>query len=243
MSDSEEDWAPPTEAQMKVIQAKRERSDKISKLMGDYLLKGYKMLATSCPVCLTVELQDRTGTKFCVACTEVDCHETSKDDPALSSQAAERVVEEEAFISRSNADTGTHSAHSTPVTSHPVSLTPVSTHSSLPSLSSLAPLPTHPAPAPAPQISLLTQGAGARPRVGAAAANVPVKLPETEENERDLLTRSLRAVTTTLEQATRELEAGDRDTERRTQTVILVREAANTLLTLKQLISQCSSPN
>ncbi len=226
---------------MKVIQAKRERSDKISKLMGDYLLKGYKMLATSCPVCLTVELQDRTGTKFCVACTEVDCHETSKDDPALSSQAAERVVEEEAFISRSNADTGTHSAHSTPVPSHPVSLTPVSTHSSLPSLSSLAPLPTH--PAPAPQISLLTQGAGARPRVGAAAANVPVKLPETEENERDLLTRSLRAVTTTLEQATRELEAGDRDTERRTHTVILVREAANTVHTLKQLISQCSSPN
>mgnify|MGYP007045446243 CR=1 FL=1 len=36
------------------------------------------------------------------------------------------------------------------------------------------------------------------------------------------------------------LEAGDRDTERRTQTVILVREAANTLLTLKQLISQYS---
>ena len=241
MSDSEEDWAPPTEAQMKVIQAKRERSDKISKLMGDYLLKGYKMLATSCPVCLTVELQDRAGTKFCVACTEVDCHETSKDDPALSSQAAERVVEEEAFISRSNAETGTHTAHNTPVTFHSVSQTPVSTHSSLPSLSSLAPLPTH--PAPAPQISLLTQGAGARPRVGAAAANVSVKLPVTEENERDLLTRSLRAVTTTLEQATRELEAGDRDTERRTQTVILVREAANTLLTLKQLISQCSSLN
>ena len=245
MSDSEEDWAPPTEAQMKVIQAKRERSDKISKLMGDYLLKGYKMLATSCPVCLTVELQDRAGTKFCVACTEVDCHETSKDDPALSSQAAERVVEEEAFISRSNAETGTHTAHNTPVTFHSVSQTPVSSHSSLPSFSSLAPLPTHPAPAPAPapQISLLTQGAGARPRVGAAAANVSVKLPVTEENERDLLTRSLRAVTTTLEQATRELEAGDRDTERRTQTVILVREAANTLLTLKQLISQCSSLN
>ena len=68
MSDSEEDWTPPSEAQMKVIQAKRERSDKISKLMGDYLLKGYKMLATSCNVCCTVELQDRAGLKFCVAC-------------------------------------------------------------------------------------------------------------------------------------------------------------------------------
>ena len=61
MTDSEDEWAPPTEAQMKVIQAKRERSDKISKLMGDYLLKGYKMLATSCPICFTVELQDRWG--------------------------------------------------------------------------------------------------------------------------------------------------------------------------------------
>lgn len=45
------DWTPPTEAEMKVIQAKKERSDKISKLMGDYLLKGYRMLATTCTHC------------------------------------------------------------------------------------------------------------------------------------------------------------------------------------------------
>ena len=236
MSDSEDDWAPPTEAQMKVIQAKRERSDKISKLMGDYLLKGYKMLATSCPVCLTVELQDRAGTKFCVACTEVDCHETSKDDPALSRHAAERVVEEEAFISRSSTETGTQSTSTLQVT---VSQLPVTTHSSLPPLSSLAPLPT----APAPQSSLLSQGAGARPRVSAAAACAPVRLPVTDDNDRDLLTRALRAVTATLEQATRQLEAGAGDTERRIQTVILVREATNTLLTLRHSISQCSSPN
>ena len=243
MSDSEEDWAPPTEAQMKVIQAKRERSDKISKLMGDYLLKGYKMLATSCPVCLTVELQDRAGVKFCVACTEVDCHETSKDDPALSRHAAERVVEEEAFISRNSTETETATtAHMTPVTSQP-SKPSVSTHSALPPLSSLAPLPTPPAAiSPAPPSSHFTQGAGARPRVS-VAASVPASLPVTEESERDLLTRSLRAVTHTLEQATRELEAGVRDTERRTQTVILVRETANALLTLKQIISQCSSPS
>ena len=78
MSDSEDDWTPPTEAEMKVLQAKRERSDKISKLMGDYLLKGYKMLATSCPICSTIELADRAGAVYCVACMEVDCHETSK---------------------------------------------------------------------------------------------------------------------------------------------------------------------
>ena len=67
MSDSEDEWTPPSEAQLKVIQAKRERSDKISKLMGDYLLKGYKMLATSCTICFTVELQDRSGISCCTS--------------------------------------------------------------------------------------------------------------------------------------------------------------------------------
>ena len=39
--DSNEDfsWTPPTEAEMKVIQARRDRSDRISKIMGSYLLK------------------------------------------------------------------------------------------------------------------------------------------------------------------------------------------------------------
>lgn len=36
---------------MKVIQARRERQDKISKLMGEYLLKGYKMLGECCDLC------------------------------------------------------------------------------------------------------------------------------------------------------------------------------------------------
>jgi len=104
MSDYEDDdWKPPSEAELKVIAAKRERSDKISKRMGDYLLKGYKMLATSCRVCSTIELQDRQGQKYCVACQEIDCHETSKDDPVLSDEAAGRVIAESAFASSSSA--------------------------------------------------------------------------------------------------------------------------------------------
>jgi len=99
MSEDEE-WTPPTEAEMKVLQAKRERSDKISKLMGDYLLKGYKMLATTCPICSSIELQDRNGAKYCVACQEVDCHETSKDNPAINQRAASRGIAEEAFSSQ-----------------------------------------------------------------------------------------------------------------------------------------------
>ncbi|KAI2560969.1 zinc ribbon domain containing 2 [Homo sapiens] len=37
-------WEPPTEAETKVLQARRERQDRISRLMGDYLLRGYRML-------------------------------------------------------------------------------------------------------------------------------------------------------------------------------------------------------
>jgi len=96
----DEEWTPPTEAQMKVLAAKRERSDKISKLMGDYMLKGYRMLATTCAHCMCVQLQDRHGVNYCVACQEVDCHETSKDNPALSSRAASGVRAEEAFITQ-----------------------------------------------------------------------------------------------------------------------------------------------
>ena len=76
------------------------------------LFQGYRMLATLCPICECVELQDRQGAKYCVACQEVivtfaclgsfvtsqryflyqvDCHETSKDNPALSQQAASGV--------------------------------------------------------------------------------------------------------------------------------------------------------
>ena len=92
-------------------------------LEGDlnFFSQGYRMLATLCPICECVELQDRQGAKYCVACQEVivtfdplllclgsfvssqqvdsdryflyqvDCHETSKDNPALSQQAASGV--------------------------------------------------------------------------------------------------------------------------------------------------------
>ena len=44
-------WTPPSEAERKVMEARRERQNKISKLLGEYLLKGYKMLGTTCPHC------------------------------------------------------------------------------------------------------------------------------------------------------------------------------------------------
>ncbi|KAK7459691.1 hypothetical protein BaRGS_00038963 [Batillaria attramentaria] len=63
------EWEPPSEAQMKLVQARRERSDRVAKLMGDYLLKGYKMLGITCPSCDTILLQDRQGANYCIAFT------------------------------------------------------------------------------------------------------------------------------------------------------------------------------
>ena len=51
MTDDDYEWQPPSEAEMKILQARRERSDRISKLMGDYMLKGYKMLGICCQEC------------------------------------------------------------------------------------------------------------------------------------------------------------------------------------------------
>ncbi|XP_002730711.1 protein ZNRD2-like isoform X2 [Saccoglossus kowalevskii] len=80
-------WEPPTESEMKIIRAKRERSDKISSLMGSYMLKGYKMLGTSCELCGTILLRDKQQNDYCVACNELDT-EHAKDNPVLSSEAA-----------------------------------------------------------------------------------------------------------------------------------------------------------
>ena len=233
MSDSEEDWTPPSEAQMKVIQAKRERSDKISKLMGDYLLKGYKMLATSCSVCYTVELQDRSGLKFCVACQEVDSHENSKDDPALSREAAERVVEEQQYTSGHDTGGGHDSGgqysghHDTSVlrSAQQCTQTPLITRSQS-NLSSLSITPgaSH----------NIAPATGARPRSSAPAVSEQVR--SDHDHGSQLIRQSVAGVTAVLEQANRDLETCV-NTEKMTQLVILVREAATTLVTLRQHLS------
>ncbi|XP_065114165.1 protein ZNRD2 [Paramisgurnus dabryanus] len=91
--DEDFEWEPPSEAEMKVIQARRERQDKISKLMGDYLLKGYKMLGECCELCGTILMQDKQKKNYCVACQELDS-DVDKDNPALNAQAALSQVRE-----------------------------------------------------------------------------------------------------------------------------------------------------
>ncbi|XP_031424848.1 protein ZNRD2 isoform X2 [Clupea harengus] len=91
--DDDFEWEPPSEAEMKVLEAQRERQDKISKLMGSYLLKGYKMLGDCCQHCATILLEDRQKNLYCVACQELDS-DVDKDDPALNAQAALSQVRE-----------------------------------------------------------------------------------------------------------------------------------------------------
>ncbi|XP_077447665.1 protein ZNRD2 [Stigmatopora argus] len=104
LNGEEEDfeWEPPTEAEMKVIQARRERQDQISKVMGNYLLKGYKMLGECCDVCGTILLQDRAHKNYCVSCQELDS-DVDKDNPALNAQAALSQVRERQLAAQSPA--------------------------------------------------------------------------------------------------------------------------------------------
>ncbi|XP_064359339.1 protein ZNRD2 [Dromaius novaehollandiae] len=84
---SEPGWEPPPEAERKVLAARRERQERISHAMGEYLLRGYRMLGECCPDCGTILLQDKQRQLYCVACQELDS-DADKDDPALSAQAA-----------------------------------------------------------------------------------------------------------------------------------------------------------
>ncbi|KAK0145409.1 Sjoegren syndrome/scleroderma autoantigen 1 [Merluccius polli] len=97
--DEDFEWEPPTAAEMKVIQARRERQDKISKIMGDYLLKGYKMLGECCDICGTILLQDKQQKNYCVSCQELDS-DIDKDNPALNAQAALSQVRERQLSSQ-----------------------------------------------------------------------------------------------------------------------------------------------
>ncbi|XP_028322952.1 protein ZNRD2 isoform X1 [Gouania willdenowi] len=125
-SKNEEDfqWEPPSEAEMKVIQARRERQDKISKLMGDYLLKGYKMLGDCCDVCGTILLQDRQQKNYCVSCQELDS-DVDKDNPALNAQAALSQVRERQLAAQAPLQTPANELNVTPSSSSSIQAGPL----------------------------------------------------------------------------------------------------------------------
>lgn len=241
MSEDEE-WTPPSEAEMKVLQAKRERSDKISKLMGDYLLKGYRMLATSCPQCYNIELQDRSGNLYCVACQEVDCHETSKDNPAISQRAASRGIAEEAFATQ-RSPSNQNIADNLPATgAQPFS-----------NASASAAISINPDIIPRGQPETL----GARTRtplqhsplvtpVLGASSSFNINLNNTggqqsggSQNFSTMLSASLVQVLDKLDWANAQLSS-TQTPDRATELVILVRECAETAHKLKQILAQAN---
>jgi uncharacterized Zn finger protein (UPF0148 family) len=66
-----EGWLTATEAESKEWEEQRKLRDKISAEMGQYLLKGYKMLDKTCKVCYTILLQSKKGQNFCILCEEI----------------------------------------------------------------------------------------------------------------------------------------------------------------------------
>ncbi|GAB5578088.1 protein ZNRD2 [Prionailurus iriomotensis] len=107
-------WEPPSEAETKVLQARRERQDRISRLMGDYLLRGYRMLGETCADCGTILLQDKQRKIYCVACQELDS-DVDKDNPALNAQAALSQAREHQLASASELPLGSRPAPQPPV--------------------------------------------------------------------------------------------------------------------------------
>lgn len=101
LQEDNDTWAPPSESDMKILRARRERQDKISRMMGDYLLKGYRMLGESCETCGTILLQDRQKKLLCISCQELDS-DTEKDNPVLNPQAALSQVREHQLSLQTN---------------------------------------------------------------------------------------------------------------------------------------------
>lgn len=230
LNGDEEDfeWEPPTEAEMKVIQARRERQDKISKLMGDYLLKGYKMLGECCDACGTILLQDRQQKNYCVSCQELDS-DVDKDNPALNAQAALSQVRERQLAAQSPAPSQapelnggpgssiSHSSGSVP------QARPEHCEGAAAGGRALLPppaVPTPPAPAAAAATTVL---APARPPVCPQTAALRPVLQEAEE-----------AVLTKLRWATTQLQSSA-SLEASIQLCSLIASCANSLRSLKEL--------
>ncbi|KAM4546272.1 protein ZNRD2 [Fundulus diaphanus] len=226
LNGDEEDfqWEPPTEAEMKVIQARRERQDKISKLMGDYLLKGYRMLGDTCEVCGTVLLQDRQQKNYCVSCQELDS-DIDKDNPALNPQAALSQVREWQLAAQSPAVTRVPELNGGQSTSSQAGVTvpqPRPEHCEGAAAGGRAALPP-PAVASPPPPASATAAAPIRPPV---CPQTSTRLPVLEEAEEAVLTK-LRWATAQLESSA-SLEAS-------IQLCSLISSCANSLRSLREL--------
>ncbi|XP_044077873.1 protein ZNRD2 [Siniperca chuatsi] len=215
------EWEPPTEAEMKVIQARRERQDKISKLMGDYLLKGYRMLGECCDVCGTILLQDKQQKNYCVSCQELDS-DVDKDNPALNAQAALSQVRERQLAAQSTAPSQAPELNGGASSSQASVSVPRPEHCEGAAAGGRAALPPPAVPSPSTPAST-TAVAPARPPVCPQSAALQPVLQEAEE-----------AVLTKLRWATTQLQSSA-SLESSIQLCSLIASCASSLRSLKEL--------
>jgi len=83
-------WRTPSESELEESKKRRQRSDEVSRIMSEYLLKGYRMLATYCPLCMGILMEDKQGRQFCIACDEVD-------KPSTTTAASDQTHQLEPF--------------------------------------------------------------------------------------------------------------------------------------------------
>lgn len=118
---------PNNATDLKIDRAKQERSNQISHLMGEHMLRGYRMLDRLCNRCDTILLLDRSGVDYCVYCNEISSV-ASKDDPVTNDRAANSGYEQ-VNRTRSTTSTATITSRYTPKATKVSSI--ISTTSSL----------------------------------------------------------------------------------------------------------------
>ncbi|XP_054152931.1 protein ZNRD2-like [Oppia nitens] len=65
--------------------------DKITKIMGSYLLKGYTLLDNHCPKCQTPLMKTKTSTEYCIYCNEINVQSVDNQMPNSSSSNGSNV--------------------------------------------------------------------------------------------------------------------------------------------------------
>ncbi|XP_018020125.1 protein ZNRD2-like [Hyalella azteca] len=99
----------------KQIKDEKSRTDIVSHEMGQLLLKGYKMLATTCHLCDCILMEDRAGVQLCIGCN-LDNSNTVKG-PAQQNKDPESIVVTFKPKKKSSAPKASHSS-SAPRNSH-----------------------------------------------------------------------------------------------------------------------------
>ncbi|XP_041864977.1 protein ZNRD2 isoform X2 [Melanotaenia boesemani] len=191
--------------------------------MGDYLLKGYKMLGECCDACGTILLQDKQQKNYCVSCQELDS-DIDKDNPALNAQAALSQVRERQLAAQSPAPSQASELNGGPCNSQASSSVPQPRPEHCEGAAAggraVVPPPAVPVPAAPASTSAL---APTRPPVSLQSSTLR---PVLEEAEEAVLTK-LRWATTQLQSSTC-LEAS-------IQLCSLITSCANSLRSLKDL--------